>query len=434
MKRILILGGGFAGAYAAQRLEKRFGQGDDLEVVLVSQENFILFTPMLHEVAGSDVGVTDVVQPLRKMLRRTRIVIAEVEAVDLGKRQVWIHHPDLDKRFELGYDQLVLALGAVTNFFGTPGLAEHAMTMKTLGDAMLVRNRAIDALELADNQTDPAQQRTTLTVLVAGGGFAGVETAGAVNDLLRESVQFYRRLSADLVRVVIVHPGDGILQELGASMGGYAAGKLRQRGVEILLQRKVTGYDGNEVVLDDGSRIPTRMVIWTAGIAPSSLVAGLPCKLQHGRVITDECMQVPGWPGVWALGDCALVPDGFNPGQYYPPTAQHASRQAIVLADNIAATLAGKAPRPFKFKLLGLLASIGRRVGVAQVLGMKFSGFVAWWLWRGIYLSKLPGFSKKVRVAIDWALDLVFAKDLVQLPALRPPAIAVEQKNGDRHP
>jgi len=434
MKRILILGGGFAGAYAAQRLEKRFGQGDDLEVVLVSQENFILFTPMLHEVAGSDVGVTDVVQPLRKMLRRTRIVIAEVEAVDLGKRQVWIHHPDLDKRFELGYDQLVLALGAVTNFFGTPGLAEHAMTMKTLGDAMLVRNRAIDALELADNQTDPAEQRTTLTVLVAGGGFAGVETAGAVNDLLRESVQFYRRLSADLVRVVIVHPGDGILQELGASMGGYAAGKLRQRGVEILLQRKVTGYDGNEVVLDDGSRIPTRMVIWTAGIAPSSLVAGLPCKLQHGRVITDECMQVPGWPGVWALGDCALVPDGFNPGQYYPPTAQHASRQAIVLADNIAATLAGKAPRPFKFKLLGLLASIGRRVGVAQVLGMKFSGFVAWWLWRGIYLSKLPGFSKKVRVAIDWALDLVFAKDLVQLPALRPPAIAVEQKNGDRHP
>jgi NADH:ubiquinone reductase (H+-translocating) len=433
MKRIVILGGGFAGAYAARRLEKHFGGSDDLEVVLVSQENFILFTPMLHEVAGSDVGVTDVVQPLRKMLRRTRIVIAEVEAIDLAKKQVRIHHPDLATRYEVGYDQLVLALGAVTNFFGTPGLAEHAMTMKTLGDAMLVRNRAIDALELADNQTDPAQQRTTLTVLVAGGGFAGVETAGAVNDLLRESVRYYRRLSPDLVRVVIVHPGDRVLQELGAGMGDYAAGKLRERGVEIALQRKVTGYDGNEVVLDDGSRIPTRMVIWTAGITPSSLISGLPCKLQHGRVITDQCMQVPGWPGVWALGDCALVPDGFNPGQYYPPTAQHASRQAIVLADNIAATLAGKAPRPFKFKLLGLLASIGRRVGVAEVLGMRFSGFVAWWLWRGIYLSKLPGFSKKVRVAIDWALDLVFAKDLVQLPALRPPALAVEPENGGRH-
>jgi NADH:ubiquinone reductase (H+-translocating) len=327
MKRILILGGGFAGAYAARRLEKHFGQGTDVEVVLVSQENFILFTPMLHEVAGSDVGVTDVVQPLRKMLRRTRIVIAEVEAIDLAKKQVRIHHPDLGTRLDLDYDQLVLALGAVTNFFGTPGLAEHAMTMKTLGDAMLVRNRAIDALELADNQKDPAQQRTSLTVLVAGGGFAGVETAGAMNDLLRESVRFYGRLSKDLVRVVIVHPGDRILQELGASMGDYAAGKLRERGVEIALQRKVTGYDGKEVVLDDGSRIPTRMVVWTAGITPSPLISGLPCKLEHGRVLTDGCMQVLGWPGVWALGDCALVPDGFNPGQYYPPTAQHASRQ-----------------------------------------------------------------------------------------------------------
>jgi NADH dehydrogenase len=418
-KRILILGGGFAGAYAARYLEKRLGVSSDIEIVLIAKENFVLFTPMLHEVAGSDVSLTDIVQPLRKMVRRARVGIAEVETIDLEKKLVRIRHHAQTSPYEVSYDQLVLALGAVTNFYHTPGLEEHALTMKTLGDALLVRNSIIDALELADNLPDETARKTTLTAVVAGGGFAGIEAAGAVNDFLREGRKFYPRLSEDMIRVVVVHPGDHVLPELGPSLGQYTQEKLRKRGVEIRLNTKVTGFDGQEVTLNNGDRIATRMLIWTAGTTPAPALSGLPCEMEHGRVVADECFRVPGWPGVWALGDCARVPDPLNPGKFYPPTAQHAIRQAAVLADNIVAALRGQPPRPFKFKMLGMLAAIGRRAGVAQILGMKFSGIIAWWLWRGIYLSKLPGFQKKVRVAIDWALDLIFSKDIVQLPTLR---------------
>ncbi len=427
-KRILILGGGFAGAYTALHLEKRLAGAPDVEIVLIAKENFVLFTPMLHEVAGSDVAVTDIVQPLRKMLRRTRVGIATVEVIDLARKQVRILHTDLPHPVDVTYDQLVLALGAVTNFYHTPGLETHALTMKTLGDAILVRNRVIDALELADNQMDETARKMTLTAVVAGGGFAGVETVGAVNDFLREAMKFYHHLKQDMLRVVLVHPGDVILPELGESLGRYAQKQLGRRGVEVRLKTKVTGYDGKEVALDDGTKIATRMLIWTAGTTPPTVLSGLPCAMQRGRVVANECLQVPDWPGVWALGDCALVPDPYNPGKFYPPTAQHATRQAVVLAGNIAAALRDQPPQPFKFKILGLLATIGRRHGVAEIFGMQFSGIIAWWLWRGIYLSKLPGLQKKVRVALDWLLDLFFSKNLVQLPTLRSPSMSeVEQ-------
>jgi NADH dehydrogenase len=418
-KRILILGGGFAGAYTALHLEKQLRYMSDIEIALIAKENFVLFTPMLHEVAGSDVAVTDIVQPLRMMLRHTRVAIADIEAIDLAKKQVRFRHSGLVHSDELSYDQLVLALGAVTNFYRTPGLEEHALTMKTLGDAILVRNRVIDALGLADNQFDEAERKTTLTVVVAGGGFAGVETAGAVNDLMREALKFYPNLTKDMLRVVVVDPGDHILPELGISLGRYAQERLGRRGVEIRLKTKVAGYDGEEVALDDGTKIATRMLIWTAGITPPPLLSKLPFAIQRGRVVANDCLQVSGWPGVWALGDCALVPDPLNPGKFYPPTAQHAIRQAAVLAGNIVAALRGQAPQPFKFKIIGLLATIGRRHGVAEIFGLQFSGIIAWWLWRGIYLGKLPGVQKKVRVALDWTLDLIFSKDLVQLPTLR---------------
>lgn len=424
-KRILILGGGFAGAYAALHLEKRLGGEPDTEIALVSRENFVLFTPMLHEVAGSDVAITDIVQPLRKMLRRTRVVIADIEAIDLVNKQVRIRHKDLPNPIDVAYDELVLALGSETNFYNTPGLAEHALQMKVLGDAILVRNRIIDALELADNQrTDAAAREMTLTAVVAGAGFAGVETVGSLNDFLREGMKSYHYLKEDMLRVVLVHPGEVILPELGEALGRYAQKKLAKRGVEIRAKTKVTGFDGKEVTLDDGTRIPTRMLIWTAGTSPSALLSNLPCALQRGRVIANEYIQVPEWPGVWALGDCALVPDPYNPGKFYPPTAQHAIRMASVLARNIVAVRRGQAPQPFKFKILGLLAAIGRRAGVAEILGMHFSGIIAWLLWRGIYLSKLPGFQKKVRVMLDWTLDLVFSKDIVQIPTLRSPTMS----------
>lgn len=427
-KRILILGGGFAGAYTALRLEKLLGGAADVEVVVVSKENFVLFTPMLHEVAGSDLGVTDIVQPLRKMLRHTRIAIADVEAIDLEKKRVRVRHPDLPEAYDVVYHHLVLALGAVTNFYHTPGLEEHAFTMKTLGDAIRVRNGIIDALELADNQSDESRRRTTLTVVVAGGGFAGAETVGAINDFMREGLQLYPHLTEGMIRVVLVHPGAVILPELGESLGCYAQKKLGERGVEILLNTKVSGFDGATVTLGDGATISSRMLIWTAGTTPAPVIANLPCALQRGRVLVNEYLEIPDFPGVWALGDCALVPDPLNPGKFYPPTAQHAVRQADVLAKNIVATLRSEQPQPFKFKAIGLLASIGRRCGVAEILGMRFSGIIAWWLWRGIYLAKLPGFPKKVRVAIDWTLDLFFSKDIVQLPTLTSPTVSVTEK------
>ena len=423
-KRILILGGGFAGAYTALHLEKRLANERDVEIMLVSRENFVLFTPMLHEVAGADVSVTDIVQPLRKMLRRTHVAIADVEAIDLANKQVRIRHSGLARSFDLTYDQLVLALGAVTNFYRTPGLAEHALSMKTLGDAILVRNRVIDALELADNQADETERKTTLTVVIAGAGFAGIETAGAVNDFLREAMKFYPNLKENMPRVVVADPGDHILPELGVSLGRYAQERLARRGVEVRLKTKVAGYDGKEVALDDGTKIATRMLIWTAGTTPPPLLSTLPCAKQRGRIVANDCLQVSDWSGVWALGDCALVPDALNPGKFYPPTAQHAIRQAAVLANNIVAAMRGQVPQPFKFKIIGLLATIGRRHGVAEIFGWQFSGYIAWLLWRAIYLSKLPGLQKKVRIALDWTLDLIFSKDLVQLPTLRSSAMS----------
>jgi NADH:ubiquinone reductase (H+-translocating) len=432
-RHILILGGGFAGAYTALHLEKRLGGRPDVEVTLISKENFVLFTPMLHEVAGGDVEVTDIVHSLRKMLRHTQVRIADVEAIDLAKKQVRIVHSSLPHAYDVTYDQLVLALGAVTNFYGDSGLEKYALTMKTLGDAILVRNRAIDALGLADNQLNDPEREAILTVVVAGGGFAGVETAGAVNDLMREAMKFYPNLKESMLHIVVVHAGETLLPELSESLGRYAEKQLARRGVGIRLKTKVGGYDGKEVVLSDGTKIATGMFVWTAGITPPRLLSSLPCAIERGRVIANECLQVPNWPGVWALGDCALVPDPLNPGKFYPPTAQHAIRQAAVLANNIIADLHGEAPEPFKFKIIGLLATIGRRTGVAEIFGVRFSGFIAWWLWRCIYLSKLPGLQKKVRVMLDWILDLIFSKDLVELPTLRATTMSEAEQSSNQN-
>jgi NADH:quinone reductase (non-electrogenic) len=429
----LILGGGFAGAYTALHLEQRLGRRPDVDVTLIAKENFILFTPMLSEVAGGEVEVMDIVYSLRKMLRHTQVTIADVEAIDLAKKQVRILHSGSPHAHYLAYDQLVLALGAVTNFYGNPGLEKHALTMKTLGDAILVRNRAIDALGSADNQPDQTKRKALLTIVVAGGGFAGVETAGAVNDLMRESMKFYPNLKEMMLRIVVAHAGETLLPELSESLGRYAETQLTRRGIEVILKTKVTGYDGNEVTFGDGSRIATRMLIWTAGITPPPLLSTLPCAIERGRILANERLEVPNWPGVWALGDCALVPDLLNPGKFYPPTAQHATRQAALLANNIVAALRGQAPAPFKFKIIGLLAIIGRRTGVAEVFGLRFSGFVAWLLWRSIYLSKLPSLQKKIRVALDWTLDLIFSKDLVELPTVRETTISEAEASSNQN-
>lgn len=417
--RILILGGGFGGVYAAMHLEKVFGRDADVEVTLVSRDNFFLFTPMLHEVAASDIDITHIVSPLRTLLRRTTVLVGDVDRIDLGRRVVSVSHGFDRHEHHVEYDQLVVALGSTTNFYGLRGLEDHALTMKSLGDAMHLRNRVIATLEEADGEC-AAGGDGLLTFVVAGGGFAGVETIAAVNDFVREALRFYPRLDGRRIRMVLVHAGPVILPELGEALGAYAQQKLAARGVEIVTSARVAAVDDAGVSLHDGRRIATRLVVWTAGTSPHPLLGALPCKLERGRIVVDSTLAVPGWRGVWALGDCAVVPD-IRTGNAHPPTAQHAIREARTVARNIAAVLAGRAPAAFDFTTIGQLAAIGRRTGVARVFGINFSGFFAWWLWRTIYLSKLPRLDRKIRVAIDWTLDLVFPKDFVQFLAERAP-------------
>jgi NADH dehydrogenase len=416
--RVLILGGGFGGVYAALAFERALGRGAEVEVTLVSRENSFLFTPMLHEVAASDLDVTHIVNPIRKLVRRVRFVEGEVEAVDLGRRLVTVAHGGAAvHRHDLPYDHLVLALGAVTNFHGLPGVAERALTMKSLGDALALRNRLIASLETADAECCGEDRRRLLTLVVAGGGFAGVETLAAVNDFVREALPYYPRLEPGMLRVVLAHDGPELLPELGPALGRYARRKLEARGVEVRLGTRITGMGEAGVSLGDGTVIPTDTLVWTAGTAPNPLLAGLPCQTERGRLRATAALEVAEWPGVWALGDCAVVPDPA--GRPYPPTAQHALRQGRLVAGNVLARLAGRPLRPFVFRTIGLLASLGRRSGVARILGVNFSGFAAWWLWRTIYLAKLPRLEKKVRVALDWALDVVFSKDLVPVDTRR---------------
>src|SRR5271157_281021 len=421
-KRILILGGGFAGLYAAMELEESLGREPDVEVTLVNRENFFLFTPMLHEVAASDLDLTTIVNPVRRMLKRVNFFAGEVEGIDLPNKRVAVSHGFDHHGHSLEYDFLVLGLGSITNFFKLPGLEQRALTMKSLGDAMTLRNRLIAHLEEADTECCKIKE-PLLTFIVAGGGFAGVETIAGINDFLREALPAYPHLREEFLRVVLVHPGPVILPELGEKLGSYAQKKLAERKVEIRVNTKVTAVSDEGVALSDGTMIEGKTLIWTAGTSPHPLLQALPCVKERGRLTTNECLEVPGWPGVWALGDCAAVPDPKT-GKACPPTAQHALRQGKVVAHNVLAAVRGGDMKRFSFSTLGQLAAIGKRTGVANILGVNFSGFVAWWLWRTIYLSKLPGFEKKVRVALDWTLDLLFSKDLVQFLTVRAPSVS----------
>ncbi len=412
-KRILILGSGFGGLYTALHLEKKLARNPDIEITLVNRENFFLFTPMLHEVAASDLDFTHIVNPVRKLLRRVQFFHGEIRSIDFDKRCVLVAHSDDDHDHELAYDHLVLALGSVTNFYKLPGLAENALTMKSLSDAIRLRNHLIKNLEEADFECCGTQRGRLLTVIVAGGGFAGVETIAAINDFIREAIGFYPRLSDAELRIVLIEATGAILPELGPKLGIYAKKKLADRGVEFLMNTPVKSFLNRQVALSDGTVIKTNTLLWTAGASPNPLLDMVNCEKERGRLITNEFLEVNGNPGVWALGDCAAVPDPAT-GKPCPPTAQHALRQGKVAAHNILAAIRGGTRKRFEFKTIGALATIGRRTGVARIMGVNFSGFIAWWMWRTIYLSKLPRFEKKVRVALDWMLDLLFSKDLVQ--------------------
>src|SRR5215467_4912363 len=432
-KRILIVGGGFAGLTVAMELERKLGGDPSVEITLINRDNFFLFTPMLHEVAASDLDLTTIVNPVRKMLRRVNFLAGEVDQIDLGQKKVIVSHGFDHHPHALEFDFLVFGLGSITNTHGLPGVHEHALTMKSLGDAMQVRNHLIAHLEEADSDCCEKKIESLLTFVVAGGGFAGVETVAGINDFVRRALRSYPHLSEDMVRVILIHSGPGILPELEKSLGVYAQKILAERRVEIRLNTKIEGFSGGAVRLTDGTMILTNTLVWTAGTSPNPLLETIPCAKEGGRLLVTEFLELQGWPGVWALGDCSAIPDRLT-GKFHPPTAQHALRQGKIAAHNIIAAIRGTKKKRFDFSTIAQLATIGRRTGVANILGFNFSGFIAWWLWRTIYLSKLPRFEKKLRVALDWTLDLIFSKDLVQFLDIRAPKVSRREGQPSQKP
>jgi NADH dehydrogenase len=416
--RIVIIGGGFAGTAIALRLERTFRRDDSVEITLIDAENFFTFTPLLPEVPSGSIQPKHIVFPLRALLKRTNVPQAEVKAIDIERRTVTAAHCGACGNYIVPFDHLVLALGSVPNYFGLPGVADYALTIKSLADATALHAHVIDKLEHADLQSDPAARRLLLTFVVAGGGFAGVETLAELNDFVRGAGRFYPHVSPEEIRMVLIHSGERILPEVSESLSNYALNKLRSRGVEVLLQTRVKACSPHKIHLSDGNEIDAHTFVWAAGTAPSPVLdlVDVP-RGKAGRIEVEATMAVRDHPGLWAVGDSAAIPDVVTGGTC-PPTAQYALRQGRRLADNIAAAIRGDKPQPFRFKSLGLLAGLGRRSAVAEILGMRFSGFIAWWLWRTIYLMKLPGFERKLRVAIDWTLDLFFARDIVYLRPL----------------
>ncbi len=412
--RIVVLGGGFGGMSAAQTLEKATQRRRDLEVTLVSQSNFLLFTPMLAEVASSALEAQHIAAPIRAACPFTNFIHGDVERIDREQRQVLVHGRRSAEPQAVPYDHLVLAMGSVPNFYGLPGLAEHAITLKTLEDAVGLRHRVLSQLERADHETDAEVRQRLLTFVVAGGGFAGAETIAELFDLVSSVRRYYQHLRPGDARFVLVHSRDRILPELSAELGAYALEKLSARGIEFRLGRRVAAAAEGSVTLDDDTEIACETFVWTAGNQPNPLLGTMDCETSRsGQIVVDATLGVQDRPGLWAVGDGAQIPDLTNEGRPCPPTAQHALRQGKRVALNILATIDGRPLKPFRYRASGSLVGLGHRTAAAEIWGRKFSGLLAWFMWRTIYLSKLPGLERKSRVALDWALDLVFPRDIV---------------------
>ena len=423
MKQILILGGGFAGAYTARTLEKLLRPGE-AEITLVNRENYWVYQPMLPEVISGSIGLTDVVSPIRRLCPRTRLVMREVEQIDLERRTVTVSPGFRPVQTTLSYDYLVIALGAVTNFYGMPGMIENAMPFRTLADALALRNHLIHALEEADCEDDPELRRKLLTFVVGGGGFSGVEVIAELNDFIHEVKSNYLRLRNEEARCVLVQSGDRILPEMAEPLAIFAQKLLRKRGVEIILNDRLRAATSERAILKSGKEIPCKTIVSTVPSAMPAVLDRLTCKKEKGKLAVDTGLAVEGYEGqVWALGDCAAVKTAG--GKAAPPTAQHATREAVTAARNIVAAIRGSAAGEFAFEGLGTLGSLGHGSAVAQIFGLKISGIVAWFLWRTIYLMKMPGLNRKVRVSMDWFIRLLFSPDLAQLKAVA--------ENGIRH-
>ena len=445
-KRIVILGGGFAGVAVLNKLQERFQTDVSVDITMISKDNYMLFTPMLAEIASGMIESRHIVTPIRTFCNRSRFYCADVKSIDLKNRNVKIRSSVLapisgtqntitdsteKSGMSLPYDYLVIAVGSETRFFGMSDVEQNAFTIKTLYDAIRLRNHVIYLLEQVDQLLPESDnisnvfkqsQKVILTFVIVGGGFAGVETAGELNDFIRDSIKYYyHNIDKSKIRVVIVQSGNRLLPEMSEELAQFALEKLHKSGVEVILNSRVVGATEHSVKLKDGNIIHTKTIIWSGGVAPSSLVSSLSCMhdSKSGRIIVDKYLEILEYNGVFALGDCAFIIDP-NTGNPYPPTAQHAIREGTTVAKSIIADIEGKNDKKeiFDYKTRGMMASIGKRTGVGNLMGIQVQGFLAWWIWRNYYLANLPTLHKKIRVLVDWTIDIFFRRDVTMLKTL----------------
>ena len=452
MKRILVLGGGFGGLATAERLDRIFRYDDDVDITLINDTNFLLYTPMLADIAGGTIEPRYAVPPLRKFLRKkARFQEATIQAIDVPAQKVRVTYAkgDWDEwQGDVDYDYLVIALGAVTNFKHAAGAGTYAVGLKDGPDALFLRNRVLTMLEWAETQQDPNRRQELLTFVVAGGGFSGVEGIAALEDLAHGALPYYPSIKPSELRFILAPHGHRLLPEVDQRLGEYVVQKFRGRTIDVRLGVGVSEVTAHSATLTTGEVIPTRTVVWTAGIEVNPLLEGVDLpKDRHGALQVNNCLQVEGHPNIFALGDCASVPvpDGVG---FYAPTAQNAIREGPVAANNIAAVIRASGNlKAFDFKPIGSLASLGHRQAVAQIGPMQLSGLPAWFAWRGIYLAKLPTLADRMLVLLNWVTDLVAPVDIVQnpqgrlqrvLPGKSPaePALAAQEqpRAPDGHP
>ena len=430
-KKIVILGGGFAGVECARKLESEFGNDPEIELVMVSEDNFLLFTPMLPQVASGMIETRHIVLPIRTICKKTKFYESRVKNIDPYGKLVTLWGTGDKRSISIHYDFLVVALGSETNFFGMADVEKNAYTMKTLNDAVMLRNRVIDMLEQAENETDPILRKSFLNFVVAGGGFAGIETAGELMDLLLDARKYYPTIHKEDLRVIVVEALPMILPGFNEKLAGFAKEKMTDRRIDIRLKTAITSFDGNEVTTKSLAKNPkypndepisdvirTKTLIWTAGVTPVNTIKRSMFKTEKGKVIINDYLEVSDFPGVFAIGDCALHIDPKTE-RPLPPTAQIAEAQAKIAAKNLISLIKNSKKEKFVYHSKGQMAIIGKRSGIATFLGMNISGFWAWLIWRNIYLSKITTFDKKTRIFLDWTIDLFFDRDISRLKLMK---------------
>ena len=430
-KKIVILGGGFAGVECANQLESQFGDDPEIELVMISEDNFLLFTPMLPQVASGMIETRHIVLPIRTICKKTKFYESRIKNIDPYGKLVTLWGTGDKRSLSIHYDYLVVALGSETNFFGMADVEKNAYTMKTLNDAVVLRNRVIDMLEQAENETNPILRKSFLNFVVAGGGFAGIETAGELMDLLLDARKYYPTIHKEDLRVVVIEALPMVLPGFNEKLAGFAKEKMTDRKIDIRLKTAITSFDGNEVTtksLVQNTKDPidepiidvirTKTLIWTAGVTPVNTIKRSMFKTEKGKLIVNDYLEVSDFPGVFAIGDCALFlnPETQRP---FPPTAQIAEAQAKVAAKNLISLIKNSEKEKFVYHSKGQMAIIGKRSGIATFLGMNISGFWAWLIWRNIYLSKIPTLDKRTRVFLDWAIDLFFDRDISRLKLMK---------------